>query len=114
MTTERLQHFGDWTVGDTLKTLEYACLNADNTAFDLTGRTAKLQGRSVDNSTNKVDQAATITTPANGKITVAPVLVISATKSRELYECQFEITRTSDSKVTFTDPFTIAIRKRSL
>ena len=114
MTAERMQHFGDWTVGDTLRALEYTTLNLDGSAYDLTGKTAKLKGRSVDNPVNKLDAATTISSPATGKIVVVPAMTLTSGKARETYECQFEVTRTSDGKVTYTEPFTIAIRKASI
>lgn len=111
-----IPHAGDWTVGDTLKTIEYEALRGDGTPFNLTGHTVKLQGRSTASRGNKIDADASVPSPASGVIVfpLGTVLVLGATQARETYELQFKITRTADAFITYTDKFTAAVVRASL
>ena len=114
--SDQIPHAGDWTTGDDLKTIAYQALKSDGSPFDLTGHTAKIQGRSTASRGNKLDVAVTIPIPADGTMIYAlgPSLTLGASQQRETYECQFQITRTSDSKKTYTDKFTVAVVRAAL
>lgn len=104
---------GEWNTADNLKAFEYEALKLDGTAYDLTGYTARLQGRSQDNPANKVDLAGTLTNGPAGLFEWAPIgttLLLTAGKRREIYKCEIEYTRTSDGKKLFSLPFALAVK----
>lgn len=105
--------FGEWVSSDSLRSFEYQALKLDGTPYDLTGYTVRLQGRSQDNAANKIDVAGTVTTPLSGLSEFSPVgtaLTLTPGKRREMYRCEIEWTRTSDSKKVISDPFALAVR----
>jgi len=105
--------FGEWVSTDSLRSFEYQALKIDGTAYDLTGYTVRLQGRSQDNPANKIDVAGTVTTPLSGLSEFAPVgtaLTLTAGKRKEIYRCEIEYTRTGDGKKVISDPFALAVR----
>lgn len=108
-----IPHVGDWVAGDKLKRFEYQALKLDNTPYDLTGHTVQLLLRSRDDRSHKLDTAGVVDAPATDGIMACEELgfklTLGAGRKRETYDGRFRMTRTADSKITYTEPFSVSV-----
>lgn len=102
---------GTVTVGATRRDLVVTIVDENDNVVDLTGGSARLQGRSLDLASKTIDAAGTITDPAQGVVTfgsigtlVTQAELTAANAKSALFKLKVKYTDVS-AEVDFTDQF---------
>lgn len=95
--------------GDALFSRDFLLKKPDNTAYDLTGHTAKLKATSVYGGTAKIDASATVVAPVtDGRVRYT--FTAANTDTVDRFHLEIETTETASGKILTWRVSTLEIR----